>query len=142
MVLVADTDSARHNVYMVHDLATDKWELIPWDLEIALGDTTAPIDMGTQQHPVSPGGWNMLRTRVLAVPEFRAYYCRRLAEYMDTIFADARMYPQVDAAYRAIEEYGLLDWRKIDWEDNSTFVASPGSIKNFITSAKCSCAAR
>ena len=35
-VLTANTDSARHNIYLLHDLATDKWELVPWGVTASL----------------------------------------------------------------------------------------------------------
>ncbi len=125
LVLVSDGDSARHNIYLVHDLAADKWELVPWDLEGAYyGGMDAPIDMGTQQHPVYPGGWNMLRTRVLAVPEFHAYYCRRLAQYMDTIYADDVMASRIADTYNAVKQDGVRDWRKVHGERNATFLAA------------------
>ena len=38
-----------------------------------------------------------LLTRVLNVPQFRAYYCHRLAEFMNTIFSDAAMYSLLSA---------------------------------------------
>lgn len=136
IVLTADVDSGRHNLYLIHDLDTDMWELLPWDLEITFDSITAPIDMGTQEHPFGPGGWNMLRTRVLRVPEFRDYYCRRLDEYMDTIFSDAVLHPQVDAVWAAIEQEGLRDWRKPEWEGNAMFLAAPTAIKSFITRRK------
>ena len=136
IVLTADFDSASHNIYLVHDLDTDLWELVPWDLEAPFRSIQAPIDMGTLEHPDGHGSANILRSRVLAVPRFRAYYCQRLAEYMDTLFADVVMVPQVDAAYRAVEQDGLRDWRKIEWEKNASFRASPGSIKTFISQRK------
>ncbi|MFN2168737.1 MAG: CotH kinase family protein, partial [Anaerolineae bacterium] len=136
IVLTADADSGRHNIYLIHDLDTDLWELIPWDLEIGFGVVTAPIDMGTQEHPFGPGGWNLLRTRVLRVPEFRAYYCQRLDEYMNTIFRDDVLHPQVDAVWGAIVEDGLRDWRKPEWEGNTLFLDAPARIKAFITHRK------
>ena len=73
---------------------------------------------------------------MLRVPEFRAYYCKRLDEYMNTIFADAVLHPKVDAVYTAIKQDGLRDWRKLYWEGNQTFMAAPSRIKDFITKRK------
>jgi spore coat protein CotH len=136
MVLTGNIDSARHNIYLVHDLATDKWELVPWDLELTFSDPTPPIDMGTEDHPERYGGWNILRTRVLQVPQFRAYYCDRLAEYMDTIFTDAAMYPRIDALYGDVEQDGIRDWLKPLWEQSSALTGSPGHCKDFVSARK------
>jgi spore coat protein CotH len=96
----------------------------------------APIDLGSLEHPEVPGRANLLRSRILAVPEFRAAYCDRLAEYMDTIFSDAVLLPQVDALYGAIEQDGLRDWRKNGWEQSAMLKASPDEIKTFIRARK------
>jgi hypothetical protein len=136
IVLVADSDSARHNIYMIHDLTTGKWEFVPWDLEVTFESGTAPIDMGTREHPWLSGRWNILRTRMLAVPDFRAYFCQRLADYMRTIFADVPMASRIDDAYRAIEQDGLRDWRKLEWEKHAWFLAAPNSIKAFVGQRK------
>ena len=136
IILTANFDSATHNIYLVHDLDTGLWELVPWDLDASLTRTEAPIDLGTEEHPEAPGRFSILRTRVLAVPEFRAYFCQRLAEYMDTIFSDAVLFPQVDAMHGAIQPDGLRDWRKIDWEASGRLTSSPGVIKSFVTGRK------
>ncbi len=144
IVLTSNLDFSGHNVYLFHDLTTDRWELVPYDFDNAFGPSGAgrnfahdwPINMGT---PESRGwGWvkNTLLTRVLDVPQFRAYYCRRLAELMDASFTDAAMYQKIDGAYAAIEQDALRDWHKNGWENHTPFIAAPAELKAYITERK------
>jgi spore coat protein CotH len=118
----------------VHDLETDTWELVPWDLDWGFSWVEAPIDLGTLEHPDETGPGSILRSRVLAVPEFRDAYCDRLAEYMDTIFSGPVLKPQVTALHDAIKADGVRDWWKLGWESSTDFQNSVTYIRNFITS--------
>ena len=135
IVLIADFDSSWHNIYMVHDLDTDRWELLPWDMDMAFRDINASIDLGTLER-ADEGGGNILRSRMLAVPAFRADFCRLLKEYMDTIFSDAAMHARADALYRSIRQDARRDWHKLSRENNAAFEADYGYINNFITERK------
>jgi spore coat protein CotH len=144
IVLTSNVDFGEHNVYLFHDLTTDRWELIPYDFDNAFGPSGGgrefahdwPINMGTPEAPI--WGWvkNTLLTRVLNVPQFRAYYCHRLAELMDTVFSDAAMYPLIDEVYATIEQDALRDWRKNGWENHDSFVAAPDELKAYVTERK------
>jgi spore coat protein CotH len=144
IVLTGNLDFSSHNMYLFHDLVTDRWELIPYDFDNAFGPSGGereyaddwPIDMGTPVAPV--WGWvtNTLLTRVLDVPQFRAYYCHRLAEFMDTTFSDAAMASMIDEIHATIEQDALRDWHKNGWEDPAPFMAAPDDLKFYITERK------
>ena len=144
IVLTSNLDFSSHNQYLFHDLATDRWELIPYDFDNAFGPSGSgaqfahdwPIDMGTPAYPI--WGWvkNTLLTRVLDVPQYRAYYCHRLAEYMDTIFSDESMVALIDTTHAAIKEDGLRDWHKYGWESPDAFLAAPDDLKAYVTERK------
>jgi spore coat protein CotH len=145
IVLTNNADFVPHNAYFLHDLNTDRWELVPYDLDRAFSSYRPKwgipynnaIDMGSLASPTLPWGFSsMLLTRVLDVPQFRAYYCHRLAEFMETVFSDATMHPLIDATYAAIEEDGLRDWHKYRREDNEWFTASPDELKTYVTERK------
>ncbi|HDQ72712.1 MAG TPA: hypothetical protein ENN19_11555, partial [Chloroflexi bacterium] len=145
IVLTGNRDFVHHNVYLLHDLEAEWWWLVPYDFDAAFEPTwdapgipyEMPIDIGTVSSPVEPWGFSSrLLTRVLDTPQFRAYYCRRLAEFMDTIFSDAAMERLIDTTYAAIEQDGLRDWHKRYREDNSWFVASPDEIKTYVSARK------
>ena len=144
IVLTSNLDFSSHNQYLFHDLATGRWELIPYDFDNAFGPSGSgakfahdwPIDMGTPAYPI--WGWvkNTLLTRVLDVPQYRAYYCHRLAEYMDTIFSDESAFALIDATHAAIREDGLRDWHKYGWESPDAFLAAPDDLKAYVTERK------
>jgi len=144
IVLTGNLDFSSHNMYLLHDSAAERWELIPYDFDNAFGPSGGereyaddwPINMGTSDAPI--WGWvtNTLLTRSLDVPQFRAYYCHRLAEFMDTVFSDAAMGSMIDEAYAAIEQDALRDWHKNGWEDPAPFLASPNDLKFYITERK------
>ncbi len=145
IVLTGNRDFVHHNVYLLHDLEAEWWRLVPYDFDAAFEPTwdipgiphEMPIDVGTASSPVEPWGFSSrLLTRVLDIPQFRAYYCRRLAEFMDTIFSDAAMERLIDTTYAAIEQDGRRDWHKRYREDNSWFVASPDEIKTYVSARK------
>ncbi|MBE9506811.1 MAG: CotH kinase family protein, partial [Chloroflexi bacterium] len=136
-VLISDGDYVHHNVYLLHNLSTDQWALVPYDFDVTFIQADRPINEGTAASPIQPRGWaSVLLTRVLNVPQFRAYYCHRLAEFMDTIFSDAAMHALIDETYTAIEQDGLRDWHKRHRENNTWFVASPDELKNYVTERK------
>ena len=133
IVLTSNSDFIRHNVYFLHDLRTDRWELVPYDLDAGFREAERPIDMGTSYSPLLD--WELssvLLTRVLDVPQFRAYYCDRLAEFLDTIFSEAAMDALIDETYAAIEQDGLRDWHKHGREENGRFAASPDELKAYV----------
>jgi len=144
IILTGNNDFSSHNAYLLHDLAVDRWELVPYDLDRAFHPSDnwhelppdTPIDRGTPESPIWNWVTNTLLTRVLDVPQFRAYYCHRLAEFMDTIYSDDVMVPLIDATYASIEADGLRDWHKYGWESNDWFTAAPAELKTYVTERK------
>ena len=145
IVLTGNRDFVQHNAYLVHDLRSDRWKLVPYDFDGAFEPDwdewgiayDSPIDRGTSASPVQPWGFSsVLLTRVLDVPQFRAYYCHRLSESMNTIFSDAAMQALIDEAYVAIEQDGLRDWHKLYRESNAWFVAGPDELQAYVTDRK------
>ena len=142
IVLASNPDFIPHNVYLIHDLATDRWDLVPYDLdrtfESGWAETgvlfNSPVDMGTSTSPVPTyeADSNLL-TRVLAVPQFRAYYCHRLAEALDTAFSESGMHVLIDASFAAIEQDGLRDWHKYGRGNNEWFIAAPDEFRGYVT---------
>lgn len=132
-VLISNGDFVHHNVYLLHDATTGQWALVPYDFDVTFIKTDRPINEGTAASPIQPREWvSVLLTRVLDVPQFRAYYCHRLAEFLDTLFSDAAMHALIDRTYADIEQDVLRDWHKHHREDNSWFVASPDELRAYV----------
>jgi spore coat protein CotH len=144
IVLTGNLDFSSYNAYLLHDTATERWELIPYDFDNAFGPSGGereyaddwPINMSTSDAPI--WGWvtNTLLTRSLDVPQFRAYYCHRLLEFMDTVFSDAAMGSMIDGTHAAIEQDALRDWHKNGWENPGPFLAAPDDLKVYVTERK------
>jgi hypothetical protein len=133
IVLTSNSDFVRHNVYFLHNPSTGQWEVVPYDFDAGFREAERPIDMGTVYSPLLYLELNsLLLTRVLDTPQFRAYYCHRLAEFMDTLFSETAMNALIDDTYAAVEQDGLRDWHKYGREDNEQFVASPDELKAYV----------
>ena len=137
IVFTANRDFIAHNVYFLYDPFREKWELIPYDLDEGFRKADRPLDMGTANAPLFEQGFSsLLLTRVLDVPQFRAYYCHRLAELLDSVFSEEAMSSLIDQTYAAIEQGGLRDWHKRYREDNAHFAAAPDELNAFVAARR------
>jgi hypothetical protein len=140
LIATANNDFTEHNYYLIHDLETDRWELLPWDMDLTFGlvfpfeypmDHDSPIDMGTTESPWCIGGPNMLLDRLLDVPAFRRYYCDQLGELLDGPFSSSLMGTRIDSLHDHIRHDVERDIHKLGWEDNQMFYDSAQELKNF-----------
>jgi spore coat protein CotH len=136
-VLISNGDFAHHNAYLLHDLGTNQWELVPYDFDVTFQQIDRPINEATAASPIQPREWtSVLLTRVLDVPQFRAYYCHRLAEFMNTVFSDPSMESLTKTNYATIEQDGLRDWHKVHREYNAWFTGGPVEIKDYVAARR------
>lgn len=138
IVLTQNMDFTRHNVFLIHDLDTDRWEVVPWDPDFTWGIVSKfplqlvhdlPLDMGTNHSPDTFNGPNTLLTHVIEVPQFRAYYCSRLQELATNSMSGAQMGTVVDDLHAQIADAGRGDWHKFGGEYNDWFDGEPERIK-------------
>jgi len=118
-------DAIQHNYY-IYRPPGGRWRIIPWDLDHAWGewewryyyDNTYHLLMGHEEHHF--GGvwytWNKLWTEFLDVPRFREMYYDFIREFLNTEFAEWRIFPKVEEFRGEIEETVLLDEAK--WPDS------------------------
>ena len=140
IVLTQNMDFTRHNVFLIHDLDRDRWEISPWDPDYTWGvvdgfspkrDHDKPVDMGTFQSPVAFNGPNVLLSRVLSIPQFKAYYCTRVQQLAEESLSELEFEPIVDGLYAEIQEAARGDWHKFGWEESDRFDAEPNRIKSW-----------
>jgi len=150
-VLIGNFEMLEKNYYLYHDLSVERWMILPWDVDISLGHNTKlpaggapyanlldeeiswdnPIDSGTQESKKSDGKWNVLIDRMMGVPEFRWFHCRRLEELMAGAFSPAEMFPRIGAAFahvRAAAEADPNRWRPAGFQ----FSDGPDELKTYI----------
>jgi PKD repeat protein len=85
--IVQHVDSANHNFYLSQDLATGRWSILPWDLDKTFGITCCTVDSPFVT-PAEPGDkTNLLMQALLAEPDWKAMYFRRLRTLVDQLLA-------------------------------------------------------
>ena len=148
-ILIGNFEMLEKNYYIYHDLSASRWTILPWDVDLAMGhnanaggggyghllDTELswdnPIDSGTQESKKVDGKWNMLIDRMMAVPEFRSFHCRRLRELMADQFSPAETFPRIDAAFTRIRPWAEADPYR--WQpEGFQFSDGPEEIKTYV----------
>ncbi|MEM7313379.1 MAG: CotH kinase family protein, partial [Planctomycetota bacterium] len=103
------------NYFYYHNPETDKWETLPWDLDL----TWANNMFGSGNEP--------FRTRVLAIPEFAQGYRNRVRELRDLLYNDDQAYAVIDEMASFVNtpgEQSLVDADRAMWDYNPILVSS------------------
>jgi len=149
-ILIGNFEMLEKNYYLYHDFSANRWIILPWDVDIALGhnaDAGAggyghlldeeiswdnPIDSGTRESKKVDGKYNALIDRMMKVPEFRFFHCRRLEELMADEFSPAEMFPRIDDAFLSIRPWAEADPHR--WQpEGFQFSNGPDELKMYIT---------
>jgi hypothetical protein len=105
------------NFYFYHNPVTDKFELLPWDLNEVFGNHTLPRDNGLTagemlmldiRNPVSTGE-HILIERILNVPEYMTNYLSRIQTLVADYFSPASMHAEIDGICNLIKADVYLD---------------------------------
>jgi spore coat protein CotH len=146
-ILIGNFEMMEKNHYFYHDLSTDRWLVLPWDLDLSLGHNMwgpgvgglldeeiswdNPIDSGTQESKKVDGKWNKLIDTMMNVPEFRFFHCRRLRELMADEFSPTEMFPHIDEAFEYIHHWAKPDPYR--WQPESfQFSEGPEELKTYV----------
>ncbi|MCP4293735.1 MAG: hypothetical protein GY780_18050, partial [bacterium] len=131
-VFVADYDYFRRNYYLYHQLETDQWEMIPWDLDLSMDiqSVLSVLDLGTEEAP-SPNGWNRLFDRLLSVDKYRRYYIDRLTQLVETTYAEDNFNDLADSLAQAMADDVPRDFWKLRFDDNHLITMRLNQIKSF-----------
>ncbi len=148
-VLLGNFEMIDKNHYIYHDLSTDRWHFLPWDVDLALGHNAGfgglgslfdsniswdnPLDSGTAESTKIDGKWNALIDRMMDVqmPEFRYFYARRLVELMEGEFSPEETFPRIDTFFEGMYPYGEADPNR--WKPPGFgFASGPDELKAYI----------
>lgn len=133
IILIGDWDHASHNFYIYRPPGSAIWEVIPKDVDQAYQQVDLPLLHGTQTSPLQPvATYNVLTSRLLAVPLFRQWYANKLAALLASDFTPALLGPRIDAMHEAIAEDARRDVYKRYREDNAAFEASAAALRDFV----------
>lgn len=131
--LFGDWDHVTHNFHIYRSPGSPLWELIPKDFDQGFGQVTLPLLYGTQTTPDQPvATYNVLTSRLLAVPLFRQWYANKLGELLATQFTPERLAARIDGLHQAIAADARRDVYKRHREDNTAFDASPTTLQDFV----------
>ncbi|MFN0207155.1 MAG: CotH kinase family protein [Planctomycetota bacterium] len=138
---LGDADSILHNSYLLHDLSIGRWEVIAWDTDLGFGlspfslvpVTNYSIQLGTSGSPEEPlFGSNVLRTRVLNVPEFRWRYCEKIKALAAGAASQGVLGAKIDQFHASVQTEAKADMKKWGWESDALFQLGPSILKSFI----------
>ena len=112
--IVQHIDSQNHNFYMSQDAVTGRWEIIPWDLDHTFGNNCSCGVTSTFVTPAEPADTykSELMTGLLAVPEWRQMYFRRLRTLVNEILAAGRLEAVYDAQIGPAQPEATLDFAR------------------------------
>jgi hypothetical protein len=131
-VVLQNHDIAFKNWFLHHDLNTDKWTFIPWDVDLTFGDiwpfssefkTNGQLYLATQ---------NALFLRLAQHDITRALHHDRVRQIIATTFDPLAVAALVDSAHSEIAYDADRDWWKWGWESSELFEAAPARFAQFV----------
>jgi spore coat protein CotH len=107
--IIEHVDSATKNFDLVQDPTTTRWSILPWDLDHTWSNGCCNVE-STFVTPAEPGdNTSTLMRGLLAVPEWRDMYFRRLRTLVNDILATGRIQALYDAAVGPAQQTAALD---------------------------------
>jgi hypothetical protein len=107
--IIEHVDSSSKNFDLVQDPATMRWSILPWDLDHTWGNGCCNVN-STFVTPAETGdNTSALMRALLAVPEWRTMYFRRLRTLVNDILASGRLEALYDATLSAAQPEAALD---------------------------------
>jgi hypothetical protein len=108
--IIEHADSSSKNFYLVQDPATERWSILPWDLDHTWGNGCCNVQ-STFVTPAEPGDkTSALMRALLAVPEWRDMYFRRLRTLVNDLLAAGRPEAVYDARLGPAQQTAALDY--------------------------------
>lgn len=136
----------KNNFYLYHNLATDQFEFIPYDLDNTLGIDWLNVDWVTKNiyNWMPAGEQRPLYKRLLEVPEFKKRYSYYLKTLLQTAFNPSSFFPYLDNLKALIAPAAQTDpYRPLDygftyndfeegWTSPLPWFHTPEGIKSYV----------
>lgn len=108
--IVQSVDSSNHNFYLSQDTSRGRWSILPWDLDKTFGNGCCGNNSSfvTPAEP-SDSVTSLLMRDLLAQPDVKAMYFRRLRTLVDQILAPGQLEAKYDAALGPAKPEADLD---------------------------------
>ncbi len=131
-VILQNNDIGFKNFYLHHDLTTDKWTVIPWDVDLTFGYIWPFDETWVHNSSAFIGSVNKLFLKVLTVPMWKQLHYDQMREIMAHTFNTTVMNGMVDDYHNEIAYDAVRDWFKWGRNDNSHFQEDDEQIKDFV----------
>jgi hypothetical protein len=108
--IIEHHDSASKNFYLSQEPETGRWSILPWDLDHTLGNGCCNVDSNFVT-PAEPGdNTSALMRALLAEPQWRDMYFRRLRTLVNDLLATGRLEALYDARLGPAQSLATLDY--------------------------------
>ena len=122
--IIEHHDSSSKNFYMSQDPVTGRWSIIPWDLDHTLGNGCCNVNSNFVT-PAEPGdNTSALMRAILAQPQWRDMYFRRLRTLVNDLLATGRMEALYDARLGPAQPVATLDYSAWPYPGNPVSYAT------------------
>jgi hypothetical protein len=119
--IIEHVDSSSKNFYLVQDPVTTRWSILPWDLDHTWGNGCCNVD-STFVTPAEPGdNTSALMRALLAVPQWREMYFRRLRTLINDLLATGRMEALYDAEVGVAQPEIALDFARWVYDETESY---------------------
>lgn len=132
-VVVQNEDITFKNWFLHHDLTTDRWTVIPFDVDLTFG-TVWPFNGNFLcNDTVFLGSSNRLFRKAQDVPMLRQLHLDRVRQILATTFSGPATDGLIDSAYAEVAVDAERDWWKWGWESSDFFHDGPPELKTFVS---------
>ena len=119
--IVEHVDSSSKNFDLVFNPTTGRWKIIPWDLDHTLGNGCCNVNSNFVT-PAEPGdNTSALMRALLAVPQWKDMYFRRLRTLVNDILAPNRMETLYDTVVGPAQPVDSLDFAAWPYPSGTTY---------------------
>ena len=119
--IIQHVDSTTKNFYLAQDPATNRWSMLPWDLDHTFGNKCCFIN-STFVTPSEPGDRiNPIMEALLATPQWREMYFRRLRTLVNDLLATGRMEALYDAKVGIAQPEIALDFARWVYDETESY---------------------
>ncbi|HIK91072.1 MAG TPA: hypothetical protein EYG03_03640 [Planctomycetes bacterium] len=143
-VILSNMDSflgGSQNYYAYLEPTSNKFQLLPWDLDISfgafemLGTPGSRRDLSIDRPQIGVGS-NRLIERILSISKFKQAYHERIEQLMESMFEEKKMIAQIDQAADFVRplvaENGVRAAERFEAELADSPRGSPHALKYFV----------
>ena len=108
--IIEHHDSSSKNFYLAQEPVTGRWRILPWDLDHTIGNGCCNVT-STFVTPAEPGdNTSALMAAILAEPQWREMYFRRLRSLVNDLLAPGVMEGVYDTTFGPTQPVAALDY--------------------------------